>query len=143
MEFETIRVQSSEDGALVLMNRPDRRNAFNSKMVQELTIAFEELRNDPAHLIVLTGAGKAFSAGADLEYMSSIRDAGEEENIRDAEALADLLDLIYSHPKPVIARVNGPAIGGGLGLVCACDMAFAVESAFFAFSEVRPGWCPL
>lgn len=142
MEFETLRVQSSEDGALVLMNRPERRNAFNSLMVEELTAAFESLRDDPAHLIVLTGAGKAFSAGADLEYMSSIKVAGEQENLRDAKALANLLETISTHPKPVIARVNGPAIGGGLGLVCACDMGFAVESAFFAFSEVRLGLVP-
>ncbi len=142
MEWETVQVQTGEDGALVIMQRPERRNAFNPEMIADLTAAFKALRDSDTRLIVLTGAGSSFSAGADLEYMKSIKEAGADANRRDALALAALLEEIYTHPKPVIARVNGPAIGGGLGLVCACDMAWAAEQAFFAFSEVRLGLVP-
>jgi len=142
LEWETVTVQASGDGALVIMQRPEKRNSFNSAMISDLTEAFRFLIEEECRLIVLTGAGTAFSAGADLDYMRSIKDAGVEANREDALALAELLHTIYTHPKPVIARVNGPAIGGGLGLVCACDMAFAVEDAFFAFSEVRLGLVP-
>ena len=142
MDGTTVKVQTGVDGALVIMQRPERRNAFNSEMIADLTRAFHSLRTSESRLIVLTGAGSAFSAGADLDYMKSIKDAGPEANRADALALAALLEEIYTHPKPVIARVNGPAIGGGLGLVCACDMAFAAEEAVFAFSEVRLGLVP-
>lgn len=128
--------------ATITMDRPEKRNAFTSAMVEELTEAFLELRDHDCRSIVLTGSEPAFSAGADLEYMRSIKNAGHEANLEDAHALADLLELIYTHPKPVIARVNGPAIGGGLGLVAACDIAVAKQGAFFAFSEVRLGLIP-
>ncbi|MFH0882611.1 MAG: enoyl-CoA hydratase-related protein [bacterium] len=142
MEWSTVKVQTGEDGALVIMQRPERRNAFNSGMIADLTAAFHSLRSCDTRLIVLTGAGSAFSAGADLDYMKSIKDAGVDANRKDALALAALLEEIYTHPKPVIARVNGPAVGGGLGLICACDMAWAADNAFFAFSEVRLGLVP-
>jgi len=126
-----------------VMNRPDRRNAFTSEMITDLTSLFQMLvDNESVRCIVLTGEGSAFSAGADLSYMRSIKDAGEEANIADANALAYLLELIYTHPKPVIGKVNGPAIGGGIGLVSACDIAIARKGCKFAFSEVRLGLTP-
>ncbi|MBD3167466.1 enoyl-CoA hydratase/isomerase family protein [bacterium] len=124
------------------MNRPDRRNAFNTQMVEDLTQAFEAFEQHDSRAVLLSGEGSAFSAGADLEYMKSIKDAGREENIKDADKLADLLHLIYRFPKPVVARIHGPAIGGGVGLVAACDIAVASQHSFFAFSEVRLGLVP-
>ncbi|MCB2211900.1 enoyl-CoA hydratase/isomerase family protein [bacterium] len=140
---ETAYLTIADGLATVVMNRPERRNAFTSEMVSDLTELFQLLVDDAAvRCIVLTGEGQAFSAGADLNYMRSIKDAGEAANIADANALAQLLELIYTHPKPVIGRVNGPAIGGGLGLVAACDIAIGKTGSKFAFSEVRLGLAP-
>lgn len=140
---DTAYLTISDGLATVVMNRPDRRNAFTSQMVTDLTDLFQRLVDDPdVRCIVLTGEGAAFSAGADLSYMRSIKDAGEKANIADANALSNLLKLIYTHPKPVIGKVNGPAIGGGLGLVSACDIAIGKQGAKFAFSEVRLGLTP-
>jgi methylglutaconyl-CoA hydratase len=140
---DTAYLKISDGLATVVMNRPDRRNAFTSQMVVDLTDLFKILVDDESvRCIVLTGEGSAFSAGADLSYMRSIKDAGEEANIADATALANLLELIYTHPKPVIGKVNGPAIGGGLGLVSACDIAIGRQGCKFAFSEVRLGLAP-
>lgn len=142
MAKSIVTVYDGDTVAWVRMNRPDRRNAFNSEMVEKLNEAFTELRESDHRCVVLTGEGKAFSAGADLEYMKQIKSAGREANRADAMELATLLETIYTHPKPVIARVNGPAIGGGLGLIAACDVAVASVEAFFAFSEVRLGLVP-
>jgi methylglutaconyl-CoA hydratase len=140
--FELIEVDDQGDLGVIRMDRAERRNAFNSQMISELTVAFKLLNNNQSRLIVLTGNGSAFSAGADLEYMRQIKDSGYEANYADASALADLLELIYTSPKPVIAGVNGPAIGGGTGLISACDIAIAKDDVFFAFSEVRLGLVP-
>ncbi|HEB85081.1 MAG TPA: enoyl-CoA hydratase/isomerase family protein [Bacteroidetes bacterium] len=142
MDFDTVKLHILDSSAHIILNRPDRRNAFNRGMIGDLTRAFRRLVDHSCRSIVLTGEGPAFSAGADLEYMHEIKVAGEEENLADAHRLSDLLELIYTHPKPVIARVNGPAVGGGVGLVAACDIAVAVRGAFFAFSEVRLGLVP-
>ncbi len=140
--METVTLEMVGTAAYVTMNRPEKRNAFNSRMVAELMDAFDSLKEDSCRCIVLTGEGTAFSAGADLEYMRQIKLAGSGENLADANTLANLLETIYSHPKPVIARVNGVAIGGGVGLIAACDIVIAVKSAFFAFSEVKLGLVP-
>lgn len=142
MELATVNVHTLNGTAFITMNRPDRRNAFNSQMVADLTEAFQSLQDNECRCVVLSGEGSAFSAGADLNYMKQIRDAGEEANIADAMALANLIELIYTFPKPVIARIPGPAIGGGLGLIAACDMAIAKQGSFFAFSEVKLGLIP-
>lgn len=142
MSEETVNVQIVDGVATITMTRPERRNAFNSQMVRDLSGAFGRLLDHECRSIVLTGEGAAFSAGADLEYMREIRHAGHEANVADALALANLLAMIYSFPKPVVAKVNGPAIGGGLGLVAACDIAVAKQGVFFAFSEVRLGLVP-
>ena len=142
MDLATVKVHTLNGTAYITMNRPERRNAFNSQMVTDLTEAFRSLLDNESRCIVLSGEGTAFSAGADLNYMKQIREAGEEANIADAMALANLLELIYTFPKPVIARIPGPAIGGGLGLIAACDMAIAKQGSFFAFSEVKLGLIP-
>lgn len=125
------------------MSRPEVRNAFDERMISEIHHAIEGFTGDnDVRAIVVTGEGSAFSAGADISWMRRMGQAGFEENYQDALCLARMLDAIALCPKPTIARVNGPAIGGGTGLVAACDIAIADENAFFSFSEVKIGLVP-
>lgn len=139
-------LQQSQDtrGVLTLqLNRPDVHNAFGQQLIQELTQALESAAADPAvRLLVVTGAGKSFSAGADIEWMSSMAAASADENERDAQQLARMLRRLNYFPKPAIARINGSAIGGGVGLVACCDIAIASDTARFALTEVRLGLVP-
>jgi methylglutaconyl-CoA hydratase len=125
------------------LNRPEVHNAFGDRLIAELTAALEDAAQDEAvRAIVLTGAGETFSAGADMNWMRSMASASEEENREDALRLARLLRTLNFHPKPTIARVNGSAFGGGLGLISCCDIVIAVEDAVFALTEVRLGLVP-
>ena len=143
MTYETIRVERAGSRATVVLHRPDVRNAFDDRVVAELTAAFEELSNDASvRVVVLAGEGKVFSAGADLNWMKSMVAYSKEENIADAEALAGMFLAIDRCPKPVLARVQRAAMGGGAGLVAAVDIAVAEEGALFAFTEVRLGIIP-
>jgi len=129
--------------ALITMNRPKLRNAFNEEIIHEICESMGRLNSDTnVRAIALTGAGNAFSAGADLSMMQRAASYSSAENKDDARRLAHMLISIYDSPKPTIALVNGPAMGGGLGLIAACDIAVGVEEAFFALSEVRVGLIP-
>ncbi len=129
--------------ARLTMNRPDLRNAFNETLISDICVTVGRFHSDPnVRAIVLTGAGKAFSAGADLNMMKRAATYSAAENKDDARRLAHMLHAIYSSPKPTIAHVNGPAMGGGLGLIAACDIAIGADNAFFALSEVRLGLIP-
>jgi len=129
--------------ARLTMNRPDIRNAFNEQLIGEICDTMGSLNADAnVRAIVLTGAGKAFSAGADLNMMKRASGYSAAENKDDARRLAHMLSSIYHSPKPTVALVNGPAMGGGLGLIAACDIAIGAETAFFALSEVRVGLIP-
>ena len=129
--------------AWLWLNRPERHNAFDAALVAELTEAFEELgARDGIRAIVLGGRGRSFSAGADAQWMREQGAASPEENIADARRLAQLFHLISTSPLPTIARVHGAAIGGGVGLVSACDIALGATTAIFATSEVRLGLIP-
>ncbi len=125
------------------MSRTEVRNAFDERMIAEIHQAVDELTaEDGVRVIVITGEGTAFSAGADISWMRRMGQAGFEENYQDALCLARMFDAIARCSKPTIARVNGPTIGGGTGLVAACDIAIADERAFFSFSEVKIGLVP-
>ena len=139
--MNTVIVESQGDVTTVRLRRPDVRNALNEAMIAELTQAFGGL---PAttRVAVLAGEGTAFCAGADAEWMKRSKSFSREENERDAAALARLLTTIDECPVPVIARVSGAALGGGAGLVAACDIAVADEAAQFGFPEVRLGLVP-
>ncbi|HZY15425.1 MAG TPA: enoyl-CoA hydratase/isomerase family protein [Ramlibacter sp.] len=127
----------------VTLNRPEVRNAFNDEVIAELTAVFAEIaRRDEVRCVVLAGNGPAFCAGADLNWMKRMAGYSREENLADASALARMLEAIYRCPKPTIARVQGDVYAGGTGLVAACDMAVAVESAQFCLSEVKLGLIP-
>jgi methylglutaconyl-CoA hydratase len=129
--------------ARVRMNRPEVFNAFNEAMIAALHEAFTALAKDPAvRVIVLEGTGKAFSAGADLQWMQRASTASQEWNLRDARRFAAMLHTIHACPKPTIARVQGVALGGGVGLTAACDIAIAAEDAKFAVSEAKFGILP-
>ena len=129
--------------ARVRMNRPEVFNAFDEAMIAGLNDAFTGLAADAAvRVIVLEGAGKAFSAGADLQWMQRASTASQEWNLQDARRFAGMLAAIQQCPKPTIARVQGVALGGGVGLTCACDIAVAGEDAKFAVSEAKFGILP-
>lgn len=142
-KYQTIEVKENEPVVTFTLSRPDVRNAFDETLIAELTQAVRsiEARRD-LRVAVLTGAGEVFSAGADLNWMRRVADHTYEENVADAMGLADLVEKLYTMPQATIARVNGPCIGGGLGLVAACDVAVASSRAFFAFREVRLGITP-
>ena len=143
MENPTVRYETSKGVARILINRPERRNAFDADIIAELTALLEQATQDnKVRVIVLGGEGAHFSAGADLGWMKSTAQLSEEENRADAMRLSKLMQTLDELPKPTIARVQGAAFGGALGLVCACDMAFATQTARFCLSEVRLGLSP-
>jgi methylglutaconyl-CoA hydratase len=138
-----IDIQHDGPVATVTLNRPESHNAFNPEMIQTATAAFQQLgQRQDVRVIVLTGNGRSFCAGADVSYMRETADFSFEENQADGQAIFDLMLAVDSCPKAVIGRINGAAIGGGAGLVACCDIAVAVERAKFAFSEVRLGIVP-
>jgi methylglutaconyl-CoA hydratase len=127
----------------ITMNRPAVHNAFDEHMIGALTAALEVAAEDPSvRVVVLGGAGKSFSAGADLGWMRRMAGYGAEENLADAQALARLMHTLYELPMPTLAAVNGAALGGGVGLICCCDLALADEGAIFGTTEVRLGLIP-
>lgn len=129
--------------ATVTLNRPEIRNAFNDEMISELTSVFEQLnQSDEVRVIVLAAAGKAFCAGADLNWMRAMADYDYQQNLADADKLAQMLKTIYQCFKPIIAAIQGDVYGGGMGLVAVCDVAIAVKNANFCLSEVRLGLAP-
>lgn len=144
MNGTALDLQASPSGVVTLtMNRPAVFNAFDETLIAELEAAFAALGADPAvRVIVLAGAGRHFSAGADLAWMQRASQAPEADNLADARRFAAMLDRIATAPKPTLARVQGAAMGGGVGLVAACDMAVASEAASFSVSEARMGIVP-
>ena len=143
MAYTTVSVIKDGPVARVSFCRPEIHNAFNDTLIYELTDVFAALNADRSlRVIVLTGEGKSFCAGADLNWMRRVKDYSFEKNLEEALALANLFYLIYTTPLPVIGRINGAAIGGGTGFVSVCDIAVAAESAKFSFSEVKIGVVP-
>lgn len=144
MNFETIRVTTDEIGVATLtLARPDKHNALSGEMIAELKAAAELLANDDmVRAVVLTGEGDSFCAGADLAWMRAQASAGRHQRMAEASKLALTLRALNELPKPLIGRINGQAFGGGLGLMSVCDVAVAVDTAKFGFTEVRLGLIP-
>jgi methylglutaconyl-CoA hydratase len=143
MSERAVEIEYSGAAASIWMNRPEVHNAFDENLIEALGNAFVDLdENDAVRVIVLSGRGRSFSAGADVEWMKRQGRASIEDNTADARKLANLFRTIAASPKPTVARVQGAAIGGGLGLVAACDIAIASSAAWFATSEVRLGLIP-
>jgi methylglutaconyl-CoA hydratase len=129
--------------ARVTLNRPELRNAFDDALIESLTQTFLDLGSDPAvRVVILAGNGTAFCAGADLNWMKRMAGYGYDENLADAQALANMLAALDRMPKPTIARVHGPVFAGGTGLVAACDIAVGTPEAKFCLSEAKLGLSP-
>lgn len=134
---------AAEGRATVTLNRPDVHNAFDDKLIALLTRELDALdRNPTVGVVVLAAAGKSFCAGADLKWMRRMAEYSEAENQADAEALAALMKTLNRLSKPTVAEVQGAAYGGGVGLICCCDIAIASEAAQFSISEVKLGLIP-
>lgn len=129
--------------ATITLNRPEVHNAFDDALIETLTSALERSNDDNAvRVVMLSANGKTFSAGADLRWMRRMAGYSKEENVRDAQRLADLMRTLKLLSKPTIARVQGPALGGGVGLVACCDIVIASENARFGLTEVKLGLIP-
>ncbi len=140
---DTLDITRQGAVARVYLNRPEVRNAFNDSVIGELTAAFRDLGADPAlRAIVLGGHGKAFCAGADLNWMRTMAGYSWQQNHADALALADMLWTVYSCPLPVVGRIHGDCYAGGLGLAAACDVLVAADGVQFCLSEARLGLLP-
>jgi methylglutaconyl-CoA hydratase len=140
---ETILVEKAGRIARIWLNRPDVHNAFNAIMVRELRGALAALREDASvRAVVLSGRGRSFCSGADLNWMREIIRYSYDQNLEESTALADFLHELYAFPKPTIARVNGAAVGGGTGFLAACDIVVADAEAQFGLSEVKIGLVP-
>jgi methylglutaconyl-CoA hydratase len=127
----------------ITLNRPEIHNAFNDELINQLTEIFSMMNTDPSvRLVVITGEGKSFCAGADLTWMKKMVDFSEEENYKDSLGLAMLFKTLNDFTKPLIGKINGAALGGGAGLVAICDYVLASDNAKFGFTEVRLGIIP-
>ena len=141
--FTALEIELNGPVATIWMNRPDLHNAFDETLITELTAACMALDDDAdVRVVVLAGRGKSFSAGADLNWMKRAANNGLDDNLNDARALAHMLRTLAEMKKPTIARVQGAALGGGMGLAAACDIAVASTKAVFATSEVKFGIIP-
>lgn len=138
-------VEMKQDGSVltVALNRPETHNAMTPAMIQELITIFQEVpQREDVRVVVLTGNGRSFCAGADLNYMRAAADYDFADNVNDGEVIFDLMQSINECPKPVVGRVMGAIIGGGMGLVSCCDIVVAADRATFGLSEVRLGILP-
>ena len=140
--FETLLLENEGDIAKLTLNRPDKRNAISARMIAELQSALDEIEKSKARVAILTGAGKAFSAGMDLEMLSAIATQSPTENQDDSRRMAKMFRRIWSFPKPMIAAVNGAALAGGCGIATLCDFTLAAPEAKFGYTEVRIGFLP-
>jgi methylglutaconyl-CoA hydratase len=139
----TVTVSIDAGVARVALARPDVRNAFNADVIRELRETFDRLSGDPhVRAVVLSGEGKAFCGGADINWMRGALDLGFDENQADAERMSDMFRAIDRCSKPVIARIHGPALGGGSGLAAVCDIVISSDDAIFGFTEVKLGIIP-
>ncbi|MBN2010398.1 enoyl-CoA hydratase/isomerase family protein [candidate division KSB1 bacterium] len=141
--FQTLNVTIKDYVAWITLNRPEIHNAFNETMIGELLSLYRQLgQSNNCRIVVITGAGKSFCAGADLKWMAGVVDYSFEQNLTESMQLAELFYTVYSLDKPTIAMVNGAAIGGGAGLVAVNDFVYITEAAKFSFSEVKLGLVP-
>jgi methylglutaconyl-CoA hydratase len=142
MTNRTLHLEFSGEIAMITLSRPEKRNAVSAEMIAELLSAFSEVEASAARVLILTGAGKAFCSGMDLEALKALAAQSPTQQREDAERLARLFLRIWSFPKPTIAAVNGHAIAGGCGIATLCDFTVAVPEAKFAYPEVRIGFLP-
>lgn len=140
--YSTLTLSYEGPIALVTLNRPDKRNAISYELIGELVRVLAEVESSSALILVLTGAGKAFCSGMDLDDLRAIASRTQEENLSDSQTMAGMFRTLYEFPKVTIAAVNGPAIAGGCGLATLCDFTLASTEAKFGYTEVRIGFIP-
>jgi methylglutaconyl-CoA hydratase len=139
---ETVQYAEAQSVATITLNRPDKRNAISYELIDDLIAALKQAASSPAQIVILTGAGKAFCSGMDLDNLKQLAGRTHEQNVHDSETMASLFRALYDFPKPTIAAVNGAAIAGGTGLATLCDFTLAVPEAKFGYTEVRIGFVP-
>jgi methylglutaconyl-CoA hydratase len=145
LKLELVRLALSGvegDLATITLNRPEKRNALSTEMIEELLAALDEVERAAARVVILTGAGKAFCSGMDLGALKAISSQSPEQHLEDSRRVALMFRRLYGFPKPLIAAVNGPAIAGGCGIAAVCDFTLAVPEAKFGFTEVCIGFIP-
>ena len=143
MDYTTIKITQDHDTATIILHRPQVHNAMDDTMIRELTHGVQTLNTDPhLRVIILTGEGKSFCGGADLNWMKSMVTYSMEDNIRDSNNLRALFDTLDCSPKFVMGKITGHAFGGGLGLIAVCDYTIALPDLLFAFSETKLGLVP-
>jgi len=142
MNYRTIQLGYDGGVATITLNRPEKRNAISFDLIEDLLRAFEEVAKSDAIVLVLTGAGKAFCSGMDLDNLKALIGRTPEQNLKDSQTMVQLFRTLYQFPKVTIAAVNGAAIAGGTGLALLCDFTLAVPDAKFGYTEVRIGFVP-
>jgi methylglutaconyl-CoA hydratase len=142
MIYKTLQLAVDSDFATVTLNRADKRNAISYELIDDLIHALDEVKNSTIRILILTGAGKAFCSGMDLDNLKALIGRTPEQNLVDSRTMVSLFRSLYEFPKPTIAAVNGAAIAGGTGLALLCDFTLAVPDAKFGYTEVRIGFVP-
>jgi len=142
MAYQTLELALENRVARITLNRPEKRNAISFELVGDLLAALDEIEKTNAQVVIITGAGKAFCAGMDLEELKSLLGKTHDENVKDSARMAQLFRRLYEFPRVTMAAVNGAAIAGGTGLATMCDFTLAVPEAKFGYTEVRIGFVP-
>ena len=142
MSYNTVQLRYEGQVALLTLNRPEKRNAISFELIDDLLRALEEVADSDAIVLIITGVGKAFCSGMDLENLKALLGRTPEQNLQDSQTMVKLFRSLYEFPKVTIAAVNGPAIAGGTGLALLCDFTLAVPEAKFGYTEVRIGFVP-
>jgi methylglutaconyl-CoA hydratase len=142
MTYKTLQLAVDSDFATATLNRADKRNAISYELIDDLIHALDEVKNSTARTLILTGAGKAFCSGMDLDNLKALIGRTPEQNLEDSQTMVSLFRSLYEFPKPTIAAVNGAAIAGGTGLALLCDFTLAVPEAKFGYTEVCIGFVP-
>jgi methylglutaconyl-CoA hydratase len=142
VNYQNIQIAYEAGVATITLNRPEKRNAISFELIDDLLRALDEVSKSDAVVLTLTGAGKAFCSGMDLDNLKGLVGRSSEQNLQDSQTMARLFRTLYEFPKVTIAAVNGPAIAGGSGLALLCDFTLAVSDAKFGYTEVRIGFVP-